>query len=784
MIAEPNASSESVHDGRTSIAAKLLRYFHWGLIVIYITAGLVAAGGWILGLYEIVDPEVTAYSLLLSVVIAPTWLLMFLISTHRLAPTAIWFVVLLGTVVFCGGPVLVWYLLIWEPIWSYQLVSPRFTEVYLLSSAGVAVGWLLTLWFAAHRLASMARWAVTLLGTVACWGAPILAWYVLVWEPTWTYRRDSPNVTGFYLSSSVGVTLGWLLAIVFATRRWASLSRCVATLLGTALCWDGLILAGHMFVWKPLSYFERVSPAVTGLYLSLSMAIAVGWLLMLWFATRRLVSRAQWVVVLLGTAVCWGGPLLAGYVFVWDPVYKMRNIDSWNPKTDSEARRIIHRSLVWNAEPHDEFLYLRGSGDESTIPYILWAFLRWHVGPRDGCTWAHGCDAFRTITNDSEGSTGEEWARWYAANKHRTRIEWWADGFTAEGYPVSAAGGEESVRSLLRAWGRTPWCQPDDKRWLSWNARRMLELMGEKDSQHAIGEVLRGGSVQECCGLARYAERMDRADAEAILHELLQNDQRPVRLTASGILSRLQLEWLKDPPGFIEKRLERGTFSDDEFFSPPGASVVTAKAGTDGGYYLEKGEPATRIEVLPAAASGEPDKPACVIRIDWPPKSSDLRSEYLATISIEGILPVTEQTVYSRELIARDYYGDFHWLYDPVGDSVYLSVPDFTCKIDLRTGQTIWEMGYGAGNCANICLLEGYFIINAGGHLVICDAARGGILAYYDHAPTRELFHHERVSLVDGRLRVKAFDGGLCVLKLPETAASDAASSPSAQQGQ
>jgi hypothetical protein len=311
----------------------------------------------------------------------------------------------------------------------------------------------------------------------------------------------------------------------------------------------------------------------------------------------------------------------------------------------------------------------------------------------------------------------------------------------------------------------------------------MLELMSEKDSRHAIDEVLRNGSVQERCGLARYAERMDRVDAESILRELLQNDRRLVRLTASGILSRLQLEWLKNPPGFIEKRLEPHSVSDDEFFSPAGAKVVAATVGTHHDAYRPmKGDPGSRIEAVPAA-SEQPGRPKCVIRIEWPAEDSVKSiSDDVATVSIDGVSPATGEMVYSKEIIATDGAGELRWLYDPDGDSLYVSVPDFTCKIDPKMGQTIWEMGFGTGNINDIYLLESYLVVNHGGHLVICDAARGGVLAYYDHAPTHELFHHERVSLVDGRLRVKAFDGGLCVLNLPETVASSGVSSPLAQQ--
>ena len=112
-------------------------------------------------------------------------------------------------------------------------------------------------------------------------------------------------------------------------------------------------------------------------------------------------------------------------------------------------------------------------------------------------------------------------------------------------------------------------------------------------------------------------------------------------------------------------------------------------------------------------------------------------------------------------------------LYDPASDSVYVSVPDFTCKIDRRSGRAIWEIGFGTGNCDSISLIEEYLVINDGGSLVLCDAARGEILAKYG-PPACQLFD-DRTTIVDGQLRAKDFDGALYTLALPVPATSPAA---------
>lgn len=549
----------------------------------------------------------------------------------------------------------------------------------------------------------------------------------------------------------------------------------------TGICIGGAALAAAGCI---LGSCELVGPEVTASFLSSHLGFAIGWLLIVLFFARRMVSTGRWRVLLLGTAICWGSPALVGYMFVWGPTQKIRSSD-WKPTTEAEVRSVCHRSLVWRTEPHDEVGFLSNCGDESSVPYIIWA-LRWMPSDEEqrDCTWGHALYALRTITNNSASATRAEWTEWYAAHKHQTHVEWWANGFTAEGYSVSATGGKESIRNLLRLLGRTPYCQPETKSWLSGNAVRMLTLMDKNDVRRLIDEVLHSGSVEERCGVARYVHKLDRADSEAILRELLRDDQRPVRLYASGMLSRLQLEWCKNPPGFIEKRLEPGVLTDDEFFSPSGSSVVTAKVGTQMDVSQWSGVRRSTIDAVPGAGLGQPDGPTCVIQIDWPTESPKSTLENLAAISIEGISPATKQTVYSRTLVATDCLNaiELRWIYDPVGDSVYVSIPNYTCKIAPKTGEVIWEMGFGTGNINYISLLKNYLIIDEQGHLVVCDAAHGGILANYD-LPLHQLFD-DRISLVNGQLRTKDFNGAFYMLTLPATAISDGGTSPVAQKEQ
>ena len=311
----------------------------------------------------------------------------------------------------------------------------------------------------------------------------------------------------------------------------------------------------------------------------------------------------------------------------------------------------------------------------------------------------------------------------------------------------------------------------------------MLTLADQNEVRRVMDKLIQVGSVQQRCGVAQYADKFERASSEAILGQLMQVDQRQVRLCASGMLSRLQQQWLKNPPGFIEKRLEPGTMTDDEFFSPPGASVVVPLLGTHQGVDRPtKDEPVSRIDAVPADPA-QPNKIACVIRGERPAETpkSIADDEDLVAVWIDGVLPATGKTVYSRELIVAENAWELRWLYCPENNSMCVSVPGFTYMIDCDTGQTIWEMGFGTGNGNELSLIQGYLIIHDSiGNLVICDAARGGIVAYYG---ARECFDR-RISMVEGRLRAKDYAGALYVLKLPDLAASADAPSPAVQTPQ
>lgn len=607
---------------------------------------------------------------------------------------------------------------------------------------------------------------------LACFGAGVLA------NGSWilgAHELLGPEATATSLLATLGIAVGWPIAILLAIRCLLPTASRIIAIGGTILLFGGMAVVITCFLEKMAFGSVAQSPKPIPWILLSTFSFVALWGLLILLVARRRTSAADRGVFVLGSIVCWGGPLLAATIFFWIPMEKIHPTDlddpdkvfwAMKPENADEVRLICHRALIWDVDPHDPFINLGHFGTESSVPYILWGLRGMPQEEPRCCTWEHGLYALERITNHSVGSTREAWAQWYAANKNRGCVEWWADGFADEGYPVSVEGGETSIRNLLAVLGRTPWCQVDYKPWLSFNARRMLGILKQKDIRLAIDNVLLKGSVQERCGAARYAYKFDRDYAEAMLHRLTQDEQRLVRLCASGELCHLQLEWLKNPPNYIEKQFAPDAMGSETFFSPPGSKVILPQVGTQIEYRCSsKVPPHVRINAVPERAT-ERDHPRCVIRVDWPKDAADWRSrDVAAAIGIEGISPVTGKTEYSRDIIHALDANELRWIYDSRTDGVYISVPYYTCRIDPRTGQILWEMGFGTDNGDEIFVGEGYLIIY-NGDLVICDAARGGILALYE-LPSG-CFDPRPLSLVDGRLRIRDAEGSFSILALPQ----------------
>ena len=512
------------------------------------------------------------------------------------------------------------------------------------------------------------------------------------------------------------------------------------TVVGLLVGWHALMNSGALLVGL----------AVAGLIL--------GWLILLVAAVRRSPLRSGRIVGLLIVTVCCTGLIGAAYVVCWQPWRALRSLEFLGAASPAEMRSVCHRSLLWLPDPHDSFVGLVRVGDESSVPYILWALRSMPATGFRSCTWVHGIQALETITNNAVGTTRKAWAQWYAANKHRPQIEWWADGFTAEGYAVSSTGDEASIGNLLRALGRTPWCQPEQKTWLSLNAKRMLRLLDEARVGTVMAQVRRSGTAEQRCGLARYAGELHRTDAEPILLALLGDGDRSVRLWASGVLCRCRLKWLRNPERCIVERYEPGQVDPDEFFAPAGKDAVAAQVGSRRPWTADD-TTEWKTQAAPGKVNpGGPERPECVIRIDYEGTGSIL--------SLEGRSNSSGRLVYSRQLIVSTSGSvrELRWLFDDGTDRLYVSIPGFTCLADPRTGKVLWEMSFGTGNCDDLFLLNDYLVIR-NPSLTVCDAARGGILASYD---LQEGIFGDRLGLVDGRLRAQDSDDRLYVIELPE----------------
>ena len=219
------------------------------------------------------------------------------------------------------------------------------------------------------------------------------------------YELVGPKTTAISLLLSIVIALGWPVLILFAVRRLVSTGRWFVMVLATALCLAGL-LASNFCTWMCFGSFGASLKGIT-FGLLLGFGVAVGWVLTLLLISRR-ANTANRLVLLLGSIVCWGGPLLAAYVFVRAPIQKIQDVD-WNP-TEAEARSVYHRALVWY-DPHDEFLFLKACGNESSLPYLIWGLRGMPLQGDMACTWGHGLDALRAITNQSTAQTRDQWAK-------------------------------------------------------------------------------------------------------------------------------------------------------------------------------------------------------------------------------------------------------------------------------------------------------------------------------------------------------------------------------------
>ena len=230
-----------------------------------------------------------------------------------------------------------------------------------------------------------------------------------------------------------------------------------------------------------------------------------------------------------------------------------------------ESRELSHQVLRLPFGSHDAFLLLGKTGDETSVPRLIWA-LAWAPGPEvRACTWSHGFDALAAITNQSVGRTQAEWRAWYAANRHKSRLEWIADGFRQSGVEVTVEGSPSGVRALLAA------MSPGKK----WDCRRrnailLLESFDREMVTREVTDAARTGTPDQKRGAIRAAKTFDLRGAEAIFHDLSKDASRSVRVPALVRLSEGNLGRVKSPAGSALRTSELdwfptawGTVSED-----------------------------------------------------------------------------------------------------------------------------------------------------------------------------------------------------------------------------
>ncbi|MBN2581641.1 MAG: hypothetical protein JXL80_01135 [Planctomycetes bacterium] len=556
-----------------------------------------------------------------------------------------------------------------------------------------------------------------------------------------------------------------------ATKRWVCRAATVASALALAATVAGVLLGSR----------HLMSPG----WLSLSLAAAgaaVGGIGLLVAARRRGAEHRRWLPALLGAAALGAGILAVGYLGFLRPLRLMQSEEFHYDADDAEMRQLCHLIMLWHPNPHDQFINLWHVGDESSIPYILWA-LRGMPQRRDGgmeCTWWHGFDALRHITNNSVGDTREDWVRWYEANRHRSIMEWWADGFTAEGFDVAANGSGDSVRHLLAAMGRTTWCLDDPKPWLSRNAVRMLARLDHDQVRAAIADVHRAGTAGERRGLARYVGGMPeydlpplaREEAEPMLRTLLADTDDSVRLYASGVICERQIEWLRNPEGWLIRRYEPGEMDEEEFFCPSDTPFVMPMEKLDSTSVedpLSYDEPMLWELYRENQVESEPRLLLRLVR-----GTSDDRTTLSIVLESKGCQPFTRLLTTLDEGADATDASQWACFHDADRHRLYFSVPRFTCAVDTSTGGLLWQMGIGHGDVALTCLLGRYLIFGSTrvaefcnvydpGALIVCDAVRGEVVAVI----SPEAFFDDRMSLVTGNLRFKDMEGNLYVARLP-----------------
>lgn len=229
------------------------------------------------------------------------------------------------------------------------------------------------------------------------------------------------------------------------------------------------------------------------------------------------------------------------YVAIYWPNRELRNTETLE-KNPERARNICHRVLSHRiGNSHDAFLVLIHVGNEESVPYLISA-LRWKPKVKNGdlveCTWGHCVQALWTVTNQMPGTNYADWAKWWEANKTKSRRQWILDGFKINHLPVSDPPDDAFIDSLVSFVGT---------RESNFDCTvGFLKQIPKDRCMAAVDRVSHSASVQDRIGAITCLYALDWPEAEARVSPFLQDSDPRVRKMAemTSKKSARQKEWL------------------------------------------------------------------------------------------------------------------------------------------------------------------------------------------------------------------------------------------------
>lgn len=265
-------------------------------------------------------------------------------------------------------------------------------------------------------------------------------------------------------------------------------------------------------------------------------------------------GRKRFIAVVIGFVVLLvvvGGVVV--YAAFLRPRWRFNDYESCCKLGDDDVRYLCHQVIRFPTlgNAHDAFLSLARVGDETSVPRLISAFGSVPApGPNGSmeCTWWHCLSALSAITNQNAGGTQAAWKAWYAANKHKTRIEWIADGFG-----VAVKGTPQAVQTLLPVIGPA-----DPREYTMRNAFLLLDTYSRTMVCEQAAIASKTGTPDAKRGAIWVAAHYKAPSVESMLRELGKDGDRTVRVLALNHLADAAAKRLTNPPGSLIRSFKWG----------------------------------------------------------------------------------------------------------------------------------------------------------------------------------------------------------------------------------